>query len=61
MENYKNEKNRMDLIDFSTGNKIFDNFTYRIVLEKGSDVDIAVTCFDLTDRTLNEHKDKKYK
>lgn len=55
------KKNKMNLSDFSTGNKILDKFTYKIVLEKGGNVDIAVTCFDLTDRSLNEHRDKKYK
>ena len=51
----------MDWKDFSTGNTPFSKFSYEIVLEKGSDVDIAVTCFDLTDRSLNEHRNKKYK
>lgn len=53
------KKNKMDLKDFDTGNK--SSSYYEIVLEKGSDVDIAVTMFDFTDKTLNEHRDKKYK
>ena len=44
--------------DFKT--PTFGSYTYEIVLEKGSDVDIAVTSFDLIDRSMNENKDKKY-